>query len=274
MIFPDVPPAKRVKLEVSNRNVITKPEEASAEFGVLLNEIIQVLMENEANNLKLLKSVCSSLTIKDNSGIKLFSDEQLKTIMTCASIRLLFLVRLCKCWRWDDFSVLSILIASLCSDQCAMLLAKYEEKIDAKMKLKEIHEYYENKSDFPEGYHKMVAITHKLFSDITKEDYDEIKSFVSRYCGVEFYAISPFIKASTSLEWYIPGAAVAYMIETASVNKQVFIDHGFVYLKITTSVIFDEWDTVSEFIFLHIIKTMHAQTTDFFYKWFFIYMFM
>ena len=248
-----MPPAKRFKLEASNRNVITKPEEASVEFGVLLNEIFKVLMENETNNLVLLKSVCSSLTVKDNSDIKLFSDEQLETVMTCASVQLLFFVRLRKCWRWDDFSVLSVLVASLRSDRCAMLLAKYEEKIDAKMKLKEIHKYCENKKEFPEGYHKMVAITrNKLFSDITKEEYDEIKNFVSQYCGVESYAISPFIKASSSsliLEWYIPGAAVAYMIEAASVNKQLFIDHGFVYLKITTSVIFDERDTVSEFIF-------------------------
>ena len=252
MIFPDVSPAKRVKLEVSNRNVTTKPEEASAEFGVLLNEIFKVIMENETDNLELLKSVCSSLTIKDNSGINLFSDEQLETIMTCTSVKLLFFVRLRKCWRWDDFSVLSVLVASLRSDRCAMLLAKYEEKLDAKMKLKEIHKYCENKKEFPEGYHKMVAIIHKLFSDITKEEYDEIKQFVSQCCGVESYAISPFIKASSSsliLEWYIPKAAVAYMIETASDNKQLFIDHGFVYLKITTSVIFDEWDTVSEFIF-------------------------
>lgn len=244
-----MPPAKRVKLEVSNKYTITKPEEASAEFDALLNEMIKVLMENETNNLMLLKGVCLSLTIKDNSGIRLFSNDQLGTIKTCASVRLLFLVRLRKCWRWDDFSLLRVLVASLRSDQCAMLLAKYEERIDAKMKLKEIHEYCEKENDFPEGYHKMVAITHKLLSEMTKEEYDEIKRFISRHCGVESYAITPFIKASSSLEWYIPEAAIAHMIETASVNKQRFIDHGFVYLKITTNVIFDEWDTVSELIF-------------------------
>ena len=244
-----MPPAKRAKLEVSNKNLITTPEEASVEFDALINEMIKILMENETDNLVLLKSVCSSLTIKDNSGIRLFSDDQVVTIKTCASLRVLFLVRLRKSWRWDDFSILRVLVASLRSDQCAMLLAKYEERIDTKIKLKEIHEYCEKENDFPEGYHKMVAITRKLPNEMTMGEYDGIKHFISQHCGVESYAITPFIKASSSLEWYIPGAAVAHMIETASVNKQRFIDYGFIYLKITTNVIFDEWDIVSELIF-------------------------
>ena len=244
-----MPPAKRVKLEASNINLITKPEEASKEFDALINKMFTVLMENETDNHLLLKSICSSLTVKDNSGIRLFSKDQLATIMDCSSVRLLFLVRLRKYWRWDDFSILRVLVASLHSDQCEMLLSKYEERIDAKMKLKEIHKYCEKKKDFPKGCHKMVAITHKLFNEMTKGEYDELKHFISRHCGVESYAISPFIKASGSLEWYIPEAAVAHMIETASVNKQVLIDHGFIYLKITTNVIFDERDTVSKLIF-------------------------
>ena len=94
----------------------------------------------------------------------------------------------------------------------------------------------------------MVAITSRLFYDITKKGYSELKSFISQHCGVEAHAISPFIKASSSsliLEWYIFGDATAYMIEKATVSKRLFIDHGFVYLKITASVILDERDTVS-----------------------------
>ena len=240
-------PAKHVKFNISHEYVIIKPEEASAEFGVLLNEILTVLMENKDENLKLLKSISSTLTIKSDSEILLFNDEQLVAIMSCDSIQLLFLTKLRKCWRWDDFSVLNVLVASLHSEKCKVLLAQYKEKIDVKIKLKEIYEHCILENDFPEGYHKMVAITNQLFSDITKEEYDELKSFISQHCGVEPHAISPFIKASSSsliLEWYIPGAAASCMTEIATVNKELFIDHGFVYLKITTSVILDERDTV------------------------------
>lgn len=246
----DVLPAKHVELEVPKKDVINKPEEASAEFGVLLNEILKVLMENETDNLELLKSICSSLTIKDNSNILLFSDDKLKAIITCASIKLLFLLELRKCWRWDDFSVLRVLVESLHSNRCEVLLAQYKEKLDVKIKLKDIYDQCIKHNDFPEGYHKMVAITNKLFSNITKEEYDELKCFISQHCGVEPHAISPSIKVLSSslvLEWYIPGAAAAYMIEMATVNKDLFIVHGFVYLKITTVVILDERcrDTVS-----------------------------
>ena len=220
-------------------------------------------MENEADNLELLKSICSSLTIKDNSNILLFSDDQLKTIITCASIKLLFLLELRRCWRWDDFSVLSVLVASLRSNRCKELLAQYKEKIDVNVKLKDIYKQCISDYDFPAGYHKMVAITNKFFIDITKEEYDELKCFISQHCEVEPHAISPFIKALSSsliLEWYIPGAAAAYMIEMATVNKQLFINHGFVYLKITTSVILDERcrDTVSISKFNILLSKMSA----------------
>ena len=230
-------------MNISHEHVIIKPEEASAEFGVLLNEILTVLMEKKDENLKLLKSISSTLTIKNDSSILLFSDQQLKAIMTCGNIQDLFLIELRRCWRWDDFSVLNVLVASLRSQKCNALLVKYKEKIDVKIKLKEIYEHCIKENDFPKGYHTMVAISSKLFSDITKEEYDELKGFISQHCGVESHAISPFIKASSSslmLEWCIPGAAAAYMIEMATVNKQLFIDHGFVYLKITASVILDE----------------------------------
>ena len=42
----------------------------------------------------------------------------------------------------------------------------------------------------------MVAIVDKLFSDITKEEYVELKQFISQHCGVEPDVMSPFSKAS------------------------------------------------------------------------------
>lgn len=232
----------------SDTGMITKPEEASVEFGILLNKILEVLMKNKDKNLQLLKSICSTITIKNDSKVSIFSSEELKRIMACSDIQYLFLVELRNYWRWDELSVLSIIVSSLRSKKCEALLDQFEEKIDARIKLFEIYEQCVQKNDFPTGFHKMVAITRKSFSNVTKKEYKILKDFIARNCGVEPYAISPCIKVSSSslwLEWYIPEAAVAYMISIASVNKQMFIDHDFIYLEITSTVILDERDTVS-----------------------------
>ena len=220
-----------------------KVDEASVEFGVLLRKILKILTKNKSENLKLLKSICSTLTVKNDTKMSVFSKEQLIVIMAYDDIELLFLVELRNYWRWDDFSVLSVIVSSINSKKCETLLDQYKGKIDAKIKLSEIYQQCEKEKDFPKGLHKMVAVTSKSFYNITKKEYSELKHFISQHCGVEAHAISPFIKALSSsliLEWYIPGAAAAYMIEMATGNKNLFINHGFVYLKITTSVILDE----------------------------------
>jgi len=102
---------------------------------------------------------------------------------------------------------------------------------------------------FPKGYHKMIAIIdNKIFSSITKEEYDELKQFVSQHCGVEPYVMSPFSKASpfssVVFEWFIPVHAVSYMIAMAKNNEHEFTEEKFLYLKISSEVIFDFRDMV------------------------------
>ena len=244
----DMLPVEHTKSEAPNTHMISRADEASAEFGILLSKILEVLLKNKNKSLQLLKSICSTLTIKNDSNISIFSDEELHKIMVCDDINDLFLVKLRNYWRWDDTSVLSIVVSSLNSKKCESLLDQFSKKIDAKIKLIEIYEQCKRENDFPKGFDKMIAIIKRPFRSITKKEYNELKEFIADNCGVESCAISPFIKASYSsviLEWFIPGAAVAYMTEIASFNKQYFIDHGFIYLKLTASVIFDQRDTVN-----------------------------
>ena len=67
--------------------------------------------------------------------------------------------------------MLSVIVSSfsLNSKKCETLLDQYKGKIDAKIKLREIYQQCEKEKDFPKGLHKMVAITSKLFYDITKK---------------------------------------------------------------------------------------------------------
>ena len=229
---------------------LTTPEEASAEFGILLTKILRELEKDESTNLLLLKMMSSTLTIKNNPDIRMFTDKQIDEIQACNNIQTLLMKKLRHCYRWDDFSILTVLMSSIKSKTCLNLLEKSRVKIDSKMKLQQICEYCkQTEYSFSEEYHKMVAIVNdKFFFTITKEEYEKLKYFISEQCGVEAYVMSPLSKASSSsliLEWYIPCTAVAFMIEIASKNKNVFIKRNFVYFKISTTVVLDCTNGVS-----------------------------
>ena len=228
------------------------PDEASIEFGILLNEIIEELEKNETSNLRKLKTISSTLTLQKNSEIHVFNDRQLEEIQACDDIRTILTQKLRHCYRWDDCSMLRILMCSVKSKGCLSLLKNYEVKVNSKMKLQQINEYCKEKGfGFSEEYHKIVAIVdEKIFSDITLEEYRVLKHFVCGHCGVEDYIIPPFIKASSSslvLEWYIPVTAIVHMIAIASSNRENFTKNCFVYLKISLSVILDHRDMVSSY---------------------------
>ena len=233
--------------------MILTPKQASSEFGFLLVKIIEELAKNEAANLETIKIMCSCLTIEEHSDALFFNEEQQDAIDACSSIRRLFTKYLRDCWRWDDFSLLKNIVQSLdCSSHCTQLLDQYEKKIYVQMKLQEIYEFcQQEKRNLPEGYHKVIAIVQdKTFSRITLEEYKELKDFISQHCKVEPYVISPFTKAGVSsllLEWMVPMTAVPHMIEMATMNANVFIAQNFIYLKISSTLIFDKRKNVSIF---------------------------
>ena len=231
------------------------PDEASVEFGILLNEIIKELEKNEISNLRTLKTISSTLTVQRSSKVRVFNDGQMQEIQACSSVYILLTDKLRHCYRWDDCSMLSMLMLSVNSENCLSLIKQFQVKVNSKMKLQQIYEYCKQKGfECSEEYHKIVAIVDdKIFSDITLEEYRALKHFVSEQCGVEDYVISPFIKASSSsliLEWYIPVTAVDHMIEVASSNTSSCNKNGFLYLKMSSSVILDNRDMVSVCVFI------------------------
>ena len=226
------------------------PDDASVEFGILLNKIILELEKDKTSNLDTLKTISSTLTVRRNSDVRVFNDRQMEEIRACNDIRTILTDKLRHCYRWDDYSMLSILMLSVNSEKCLSLIKKIGVKINSEMKLQQIYEHSKQKGfKCSEEYHKIVAIVDdKIFSNITLEEYRVLKYFVSEQCGVEDYVISPLIKASSSsliLEWYIPVTAVDHMIEIASSNKSNFNENHFLYLKISSSVILDNRNMVS-----------------------------
>ena len=220
--------------------LISNPNKASCELASTVSRIEEILMKgNEVETLNAIKSVCGYLHINNNSEKLMFTTEQLKEIDACSSIREIFR-QFRFHLRWDDHLILTAILDRLDSEECEELLAKFENKIDCQMKLEDIfEEYKKQKQEIHKGFDKMVAIVNKKYSRITKEEYNQLKCFITEHCGVESYVLSPFLNMSPSsllLEWLVSSTAITHMVETATKNKRIFIKESFVFLKITTTV--------------------------------------
>ena len=234
--------AKVTKTMTSSQ--ITTPSQADAEFAILMMKIVKELQQNENENLATMKTICSYLRIGEDSGISLFNENQLEEIKACTNITDLFTAKLHHCWKWDNISSLKMIIQSLNSDACKKLLDQFEEKIDATMKLQSIYNHCkeENKA-LPDGFVKMVAIIkNKMFSTITKKEFDELTQFFSDKCGVypcvmSLWQVSPF--NSIMLEWLVPTTAVEHMEDNSLKNVDKFVMKSCLYLKISSKIIFD-----------------------------------
>jgi len=219
----------------------------------LLGDILELLKKNEAKNLFIVKSICSSLTIKDDTDILFFNAEQLKEIEAYDDIAALFRQQFRYFWRWDDCTFLTIVVSKLKEGAaCIEMIQMYKNKLCSDIKLCHVYEQYKQEGcDIPDGYSKMVAIVkNRTYADITLKEYEELKEFISKHCGVETYVLCPFCKAgshSLILEWCIPLPAVKHMVDTATKNTDVFITEGFLYLKILLYKIFDIREIVSNY---------------------------
>ena len=208
--------------------------------------------------------ICPYLTAKDDEKVSLFSKDELRAIDVCSDIRRMFKENLRGCWRWDDFSFLNKIILCMKSNVCKSLLDKYHQSLCYKMKFKEICEHYkQEKRELPDGYSAMFAIVEKKFLEITLEEYLELKKFTSRYCGVDPMFMSPFVSAgpyfSILLEWFIPLTAISYMVKIATSNTDIFIQEGFVLLKISSALIFDKRVDVSLICCMRMCGTSQIQ---------------
>ena len=234
--------------------LIKSPDDASAEFGVLLYEILELLQKNEAKNLITIKCICSTLTIKDKSKALYFTAEQLKAINAYSDIAALFLQQFRYVWRWDDCTFLTTIVSKLKEGTNYMeKIQIYKNKICTEIKLCHIYEQCKQEGHgAPDGYDKIYAIVkNKNFLDITLKEYEELKEFVSKHCGVESYVLCPFCKAgshSLILEWYIPLTAVTQMVDIATKNANTFVMEDFMYLQISTVTIIAKGQTVSEWV--------------------------
>ena len=210
----------------SEGTVFSTPDPASGEFGMVLTKIIKELRKNELKNLENLQIILCTLTVKDHPEIPVFSSQQIETIRDCTSIITLLTVKLNHCYRWDDYSMLTLLLHSLKAKKCLKLLETFEQKIDVTMKLKKIAEYYcKAAQDPPERYYKMAAIVKKDFSSITKKEYEKLKQFTSQHCGVEPHVITPFSTVSSvnsiKIEWFIKVSSVKIFDDRSYVSQYV-----------------------------------------------------
>ena len=200
------------------------------------------MISNTVENLNAIKSVCGYLPIAVDSDKPMFTMEQLKEIDACSNVRDIFR-QLRFHLRWDDHLILTAILDRLGHKECEELLRKFESKIYCQMKLQEIYE--ENKSlkyEIPNGFENMVAVINKKYWEITKEEYDQLKCFIAKHCGVEAFVLSPFLHISSSsliLNWVVPSIAITHMVEIATENKHMFIRESFIFLQLAKTVVLD-----------------------------------
>ena len=73
---------------------------------------IEALLEQSRDTLEQSKQLCSSHTITGHSDDEpLFDGEQLQKINACTTFEALFTI-LCKHWSWEDYSILTRIIAT------------------------------------------------------------------------------------------------------------------------------------------------------------------
>ena len=230
-------------------SLIVNPGKAVCEFVSIVGQIEEILTKNnEEKNLNAIKGICAFLPISHNSNKPMFSVEQLKEIDACNNIREI-LRQLRFHLRWDDHLILAAILNRLDFEECEELLGKFQSKINCQMKLEQIFlECKKQKQKIPKGFDKMVAIINKNYSRITKEEYDQLKCFITEHCGVESYVLSPFLNMSPSsllLEWLVPSTAITHMVETATKHKHIFIKESFTFIQIATTVVLDYKSEVS-----------------------------
>ena len=162
--------------KIETTTLIINPNNTISEFVSIVSRIEKILMtSNEVENLNAIKSICGYLPISNSSPGKLmFTAEQLEEIDACSKIREIFR-KIRFHLRWDDHLILTAIIERLGSEECKELLEMFESKIYCQIKLEQMfEEYKKQKQEIPKGFDKMVAIIKKKYSQITKEEYDQL----------------------------------------------------------------------------------------------------
>ncbi|XP_065903666.1 uncharacterized protein [Dysidea avara] len=223
-------------MEQSVSTMETYFTDTSREFGAVVADIAEVLNKCTIERLDKIKLVCLHLTTGQN--IPFLSQEETCRIQEAKSIYDIFTV-MRPYWNWSSHRLLRTIIKRVKSQQALDMLEKFENKIDYKMKLKDIHEHLRKQNvPIPSGYYKMTAIVDKDYSEITLEEYSEIEEFVHECLG-QAQPSTATKSNSIQIVWYVADIAIDSLCSKAAQCKEAFILESFVFLEIGAKVIFD-----------------------------------
>ena len=228
-------------------NELDTPDDASIEFGAVVSDIAEELNKciNKNESLNKIKLVCYQISTVQN--IPLLSQVEIQHIKSSESIYDVFTV-LHPHWNWCSHHILQTIIKRVKSPRAQELLKKFKDKINYKMKLKDVHEHLKNnKMPIPRGYSKMVAILDKDYSEVTLEEGLEIEEFVTECLG---QSQPSEVNESCSIEimWYVSSAAVDILTSMAMQRKEEFLLESFLFLKIGENTVFDQRDNKQKII--------------------------
>ena len=206
------------------KHVQTQPvmdySKAITEFSEVVSTIQEILHQKLKSNLVKLKSVCFSLTSKENTVS--FTPQEAEKIRQCESVYDLFF-ELRGHWRYDRHEFLYSLVKRSGSQEALEKLKIFRSKLSITRKLKEVYDLSQTtQAPLPKGYTKMVAIVEKDHDEITLEELDEIDSTILSYLGGPALRPPSYeAKYSIKITWYIPIEAVGSVLKKAFQAKKL-----------------------------------------------------
>ena len=180
------------------------------------------------------------LRISDDSDQLLFDDKEIQELMAIKSFDELF-VRLRHYWSWDQWSILEHIINKSKLPEAKDELKKYKLFLASKYGFEVISEEFSSE-ELPTKCVSFSVILEQPYTQVTAQQYLEIKEFICGILNVKKYVVHPYIKflnGSLHLYWYIPELAAAHMIEMARQNEVALVKKSVVFVQIGEKVVFD-----------------------------------
>ena len=222
----------------------------NADFASLLLSIGHILSNspNQQDDLKTCKDFCLLLRVSEGSSELLFSAKNIAEIKECKNFKELLGI-ISQYISWDEHSILTHIVNECKSDEGKQEIEKFDKKMALYQGLQIISST--SNQTLSEDFVKFCIVIDQPYKNVTPEEYEKVKAYISANLNINAYATARFIRMfyhSLHIEWLVTIQAVPHMIKAAKQSKNEFLKEKFVFMKIGGEIVID--DEVSIPVFL------------------------
>ena len=161
------------------------------DFRKVVTTVLKIVQEeNKMAALQRSKFFCIALRVSDASSVGFFNDEESRKIDLCTDFRELFF-HLRHHWDWDDLIIFESIIHLCETKDGKQEMSKYRRKLALYGGLNLVFD--QNKNDPPQGYEDYLAIVNKPYNELTVEQFESTKQFISDNLDILQHLFFPYI---------------------------------------------------------------------------------